>query len=432
MIPNLGKHRVSTGVHNLRALPHTSLWKVAFFLILGLGTWSQVSQAQTYHVIYNFTGGHDGAYPSTGLTIDGAGNIYGTAFGGGANHYGTVFSLSNSGSGWTLAPLYAFAAGSDGAGPSARLVIGSDGSLYGSTGAGGGGPCLYSNNYHGCGTVYKLRPSVGNPANGIFSWTSTILFRFSNTNGAYPQGELTFDSAGNLYGTATNGGAGYGVIYKLVHSGSSWTQDVLYEARANYEGAYPFGGVIFDNAGNLYGVFEQNLPYNYGAVYKLSPSGSGWTETLIHTFTFSGNNGGNPQGGLSFDNSGNLLGSTVHDLNGGGTVFELEPSGGGWSYNLIYGLTGGIGLGPYDKLTMDAAGNLYGTTYADGRYGFGSVFKLTHSHSGWTYTTLHDFTGGSDGSNPACRLVSDSHGNLYGTAIGGGAGHYGVVFQITP
>jgi len=406
--------------------------KGALLLLIGLGAMLQISHAQTYQVIYNFTGGNDGGYPSTGLTIDGAGNIYGTAFGGGASGYGTVFSLNNDGAGWTLLPLYAFSAGSDGAGPSGSIVIGPDGALYGPTASGGGGPCVRSNGYRGCGTIYKLRPPARAPATVIFNWSSTVMHRFSSTDGSYPQGELTFDGAGNIYGTAVDGGAGWGLIYELVSSGGGWTQNILYQAQGRHDGGYPFGGVIFDNSGNLYGVFSQNGPYNYGAVYELSPSGSGWTERTLHGFTFSGNDGAYPQGGLMFDNSGNLLGSTVHDVNGGGNVFELEPSGGGWSYNLLYGLTGGIGLGPYDKLTMDASGNLYGTTYGDGRYGYGSVFKLTHSHGGWTYTTLHDFTGGSDGENPACRLVFDSAGNLYGTAVGGGANHYGVIFRITP
>jgi uncharacterized repeat protein (TIGR03803 family) len=112
-------------------------------------------------------------------------------------------------------------------------------------------------------------------------------------------------------------------------------------------------------------------------------------------------------------------------------VFELERSG-GWSYDFVYGLSGGINLGPYDKLTMDSAGDLYGTTFGDGQYGYGSVFELTRSGSGWTYTSLHDFTGGSDGANPVCQLVFDSSGNLYGTTTGGGADEKGVVFEITP
>jgi uncharacterized repeat protein (TIGR03803 family) len=288
-----------------------------------------------------------------------------------------------------------------------------------------------SNGYRGCGTIYKLRPPAPSPG-AFFNWTSTTLFRFSNTNGSYPQGALTFDSAGNIYGNAVNGGAGWGLIFKLVHSGSSWNESVLYQAEPNGNGAYPFGGVVADHSGNLYGVFSQSPPLGYGMVYELSPSGSGWTERTVHAFTFSGSNGAYPQSGLITDSSGNMFGTTVHDFNGGGNVFELEPSGGSWTYAQVYGLSGGINLGPYDKMTMDAAGNLYGTTYADGRYGYGSVFKLTKSHGSWTYNTLHDFTGGSDGGNPDCQLVFDSAGNLYGTTLGGGSHHDGVIFQITP
>jgi uncharacterized repeat protein (TIGR03803 family) len=125
------------------------------------------------------------------------------------------------------------------------------------------------------------------------------------------------------------------------------------------------------------------------------------------------------------------MGSTVHSVGGGGIVYKMT-AGGDWTYDFVYNLTGGINLGPYDKLVMDSAGNLYGTTFADGRYGLGSVFKLTHSSGGWTYTSLHDFTGGSDGGNPISSLVFDSDGNLYGTASDGGAHGVGVVFQVTP
>jgi len=385
-------------------------------------------------VIHDFTGGQDGAYPAAGLTIDANNNIYGTAFGGGGTaRYGTVFSLDNDGRGWTLNSLHTFAGGDDGAGPAARLVFGPDGVLYGSTSAGGGGPCLQSNNYHGCGTIYSIRPPAQAPASVIFDWSSSILYSFSGTDGSYPQGELTFDQAGNIYGTTVNGGsAGWGLIYRLAPSNGAWTQNILYQAQGNGDGEYAWGGVVFDQSGNLYGVFGQNGPYGYGAVYALTPSGSGWTESTIHAFNFILDDGANPQGGLILDNSGNLYGATVHSLLGGGTVFEMVASGGSWSYNFLYGLSGGINLGPYDKLLMDASGSLYGTTFADGRYGYGSVFKLTQSDGGWTYTSLHDFSGKSDGANPMCRLAFDSSGNLYGTASGGGKHNKGVVFEIMP
>jgi uncharacterized repeat protein (TIGR03803 family) len=398
-------------------------------VLLGLTT---PARAQNFQVIYNFTGGEDGGNPFTGLTIDAAGNIYGTAFTGGMNGYGTVFSLDNDGSGWVLSPLHSFAGGGDGEGPASRLIVGPNGLLYGTTSAGGGGPCSDSNGNQGCGTVYTLQPPPRAPASVLVSWSSNVLYQFQGSDGAYPQGDLSFDSAGNIYGTTVNGGsADWGVVYSLTHSDGGWAQSVLYQATDNGNGQYPWGGVAIDSSGNLYGTFSENGSGGYGSVYKLTRSGSGWSESTIHSFTYQGNNGAAPQGGLIFDQAGNLYGTTVHDSTGGGTVFELTSSGNNWNYDYLYGFNNGIDIGPYDKLLMDAAGNLYGTTFADGRYGYGSVFKLTRSGGGWNYTSLHDFTGGSDGLNPVCRLEFDSSGNLYGTASGGGAYQNGVVFEIT-
>ena len=146
--------------------------------------------------------------------------------------------------------------------------------------------------------------------------------------------------------------------------------------------------------------------------------------------------GNDPWAGLIIDPSGNLYGTTTGGGSGsGGTVFELTPANVGWTFKTLYSFSGNGG-GPSDKLVMDAAGNLYGTTYIDGAYGYGTVFKLTPSNGGWTYTSLHDFTGGSDGANPISSLVFDANGNLYGTASQGGTGNCpggcGVVFEITP
>jgi len=391
------------------------------------------AHAQTYHVIYSFSGGQDGASPFTGLTIDPSGRLYGTAFGGGTSHFGTAFELKRSGSGWTLDPLYNFAGGDDGEGPMSRVVRGPDGALYGTTSAGGGGACNTHNGDLGCGTIYKLTPPPMAPASVIVNWSSDVIYRFSGSDGAYPQGDLTFDTAGTIYGTTINGGsAGWGSIYSLAPDNGGWTQTLLYQPQGDGDGQYAWGGVVFDRSGNLYGVFSSNGPSAYGAIYKLAPSGAGWTESTVHAFTFRGNDGASPEGGLIADASGNLYGSTVHSATGGGTIFELVPSGGNWSFDFLLGLSGGIDLGPYDKLVMDSAGNLYGTTFGDGLYGLGSVFKLTHSSGGWSYTSLHDFAGGTDGANPMCSLVFDSAGNLYGTASGGGAHGKGIIFQVAP
>jgi uncharacterized repeat protein (TIGR03803 family) len=236
-----------------------------------------------------------------------------------------------------------------------------------------------------------------------------------------------------MYGTAVNGGTpGWGLVYSLTPSHGSWTENILYQAQNRGDGQYPWGGVVFDAAGNIYGILEAGGQSGYGAIYKLSRSGSGWQETTLHSFSYQGNDGGSPESGLIKDAAGNMYGATAHLPGAGGSAYELTPSGGGWSYDFLDSFTGGINLGPYDKLAMDAAGNLYGTTYGDGQYGYGSVFELTRSGGGWTYHSLHDFTGGRDGANPMCVLAFDSSGNVYGTATSGGDYNGGVVFKITP
>lgn len=403
------------------------------FLLSLVLLFAQSALAQSYAVIHSFTGQADGAYPFTGLTIDAGDRMYGTTFGGGNGGYGTVFSLDASGSGWILSTLYSFSDGNDGAGPIAPLVFGPDGALYGSTSAGGGGPCLTSNNYRGCGTIFKLLPPPRSPASVVYSWTSSILYRFNGTDGSYPQGDLTFDASGTMYGTTVNGGTpGWGLVYSLTQSHGNWTENILYQARNNGDGQYPWGGVVFDASGNIYGILAAGGQNGFGAIYKLAHSGSGWQENTLHTFSFQGNDGAYPQSGLIKDASGNLYGATTHLPGAGGSAFELTPSGGDWNYNFLDSFSGGINVGPEDKLVMDAAGNLYGTTFADGQYGYGSVFQLRRSGGSWSYRSLHDFTGGRDGGNPMSALAFDSSGNIYGTASAGGDHNVGVVFKITP
>ena len=183
-----------------------------------------------------------------------------------------------------------------------------------------------------------------------------------------------------------------------------------------------------DASGNLYGVTR--FGGSHGVVYELSPSESGWTEQILHTFSGSGGNGDGdyPLGGLIIDASGNLYGTTAGGGgHGQGMAFELTPANGSWIFNIIYNFSAAPGndgpfVGPEDKLVMDAAGNLYGTTFSDGAYDAGSVFKLTPSSDGWNYTSLHDFTGDTDGLWPVSSLVFDANGNLYGTTTAGGSG----------
>jgi uncharacterized repeat protein (TIGR03803 family) len=186
--------------------------------------------------------------------------------------------------------------------------------------------------------------------------------------------------------------------------------------------------VIFDKAGNLYGTTSQGGLYGAGVVYQLTPAESGWTENILYNFS-GGSDGGSPTGQV-FDKAGNLYGATaLGGSGGGGTVFMLSPSGSNWTYTLLHRFTGSEG--PMTSLSIDASGSLYGTTYLDGAYGLGSVFKLTPSNGGWMFTSLHDFTG-VEGYLASSTVVFDARGNLYGETWAGGAHRDGTLWKITP
>jgi len=399
-------------MHRLTALfVISTLSLIAFVLTLG----ATQAQAQTFTVLHNFTGGADGALPMAGITMDAAGNLYGTTSYGGAGgtDLGTVFRLKHSGPNWILTTLHTFVGGADGAYPYGRVAIARDGTLYGTTTEGGSG---------GSGTIYRLQPSAAVPRSALAPWNETVLHRFTGSDGASPQGDLIFDRSGNIYGTTQQGGsAGGGVIYELAFSAGNWTETVLYSDQGYRT---PSGGVVFDGSGNLYGVFEDGGSHGDGAVYELSPAGSGWTEQILYG---PGGEEWNPLGGLIMDPSGNLYG-TVPGFGGG--VFELTHTN-GWIFNELYDF-GGSGEGPMDKLVMDSAGNLYGTTCQDGDFGSGGVFELVLSNGTWNERWLHSFTGGNDGNCPMSNLVFDANGNLYGTTSFGGTYGSGVVFEITP
>ncbi len=374
------------------------------------------------NVIHSFTDGADGGYPYSGLTMDKAGNLYGTTSGGGGAGYGTVFRLTNKGSGWIFTPLYSFQGGNDGANPEARVSVGPDGTLYGTTTAGGGAGC-YQN--LGCGTVFSLRPSPRACTAALCPWTETVLYRFTGGNdGATPEAEVILDHAGSLYGTTYAGGANKGgTVFELTPAGSGWTESVLYSFSGFGGGLNPASGLIFDPAGNLYGTTASGGQGGNGTVYQLTPSGSGWTEKAIYVFQ-GGTDGSYPHASLVQDPAGNLYGTNLE------AVYELSPSGGGWTFSVLYNLnpaSGGVFNG---ALSIDASGNLYGGNGGGGHYGYGSVFKLAPSNGAWTPTLLYQFTGGGDGAYPI-GVILDTKGNVYGTTFsGGGNGYYGVVFEV--
>ncbi len=403
------------------------------------------AQAQTFSVIYNFAGGEGGSVPYDGLTIDQEGNLYGTTYYGGhtggtcASECGTVFELKRSGQNWSFAPLYLFTGGSDGSNPEAKVVFGPDGSLYGTTTWGGGIPCQNDIGY-GCGTVFKVHPKPTNCTSVPCLWTDTVLYRFAGgaNDGAVPIADVVFDQAGNLYGTTFEGGVytsncNYGddwcgTVFELTPSHGSWTESLLYRFTGGTDGGVPEAGLTLDAAQNLYGTTLTG-GLGAGTVFEMTPSGSGWTESVLSSLsdaTF-------PRGDLIFDPAGNLYGTTEYGgSGGGGTVFQLTPSNGGWTFAQLYGLTGHVEQnGPTAGVVRDSAGNLYGTAYSLGPNNAGLVFKLTPSNGGWTYTLLHQFEF-TDGCIPIGGVVLDAAGNLYGTASACGANGMGVVWEITP
>jgi uncharacterized repeat protein (TIGR03803 family) len=386
------------------------------------------AKAQTFTVIHTFQG-PDGANPKARLTLDRGGHLYGTTELGGVNNLGTVFKMTSTASGWTLTKIWEFT-GYDGGYPLAPVLFGSDGALYGSGSSGG---------LNRGGVVFKLQPPVTFCRAISCPWTETVLANFYGYYGIGPSGPLTFDASGNIYGTTQLGGDfnpvgcrefGCGIVYELIKS-QNWAINNLYSFLEDGDGANPYGGVILDQAGDLYGTVPGDN------IFELTPSGGSWTFNVIATL--GGNDGDEPYAGLIWDSAGNLYGAAADGGSGdGGTVFQLSPSGGGWNANLLASLSGSGGLyaGPMDGLLMDSAGNLYDTAEFDGAFGCGSVFKLTPSGGGYTFTSLHDFTCGSDGANPYGTLTMDASGNLYGTAAYGAdmgcSLGCGVVFKITP
>jgi uncharacterized repeat protein (TIGR03803 family) len=419
-----------------------------------------VFAASKEHVLWRFNG-TDGYRPNGPLVFDASGNLYGTTYEGGAYGAGNVFRLTAASDGkWTETELYSFCPSrkncTDGALPSAGVIFDASGkNLYGVTGNAG----LY-----GGGVVFQLTPG----ADG--KWIEKVLHNFGKgEDGASYLGGLTFDAAGNLYGTTFYGGAhttschGYscGTVFQLKPGNNGeWTETVLHSFNNDgKDGFWPTEGVTVDASGNLYGTThaggahscEVQGAFGCGTVFRLSPSTNGkWMETILHSFN--GLDGLGVDSNLVFDAQGNLYGTTYFGGEvacnypyGCGTVFELTPgTTGAWTEKVLRSFY--RRRGP-EGVILDAAGNLYGTTWYGGRYntdacspGCGTAFKLIPGENGmWTETTLHSFGNGRDGNEPLGTLIFDGAGNLYGVTHEGGinsnnclAGGCGTVFEITP
>jgi len=405
------------------------------------------SRAASEKVLYRFHG-KDGRGP-VNVIIGPDGALYGTTVeGGNACSCGVVFRLAQATDGkWHEKVLHEFA-GSDGDFPRGTLVADKAGNLYGTTVYGASNGCSNM----GCGVVFELVRGKG------ASWTYKMLYNFSSGGGLWPYAGLILDSQGQLYGTTSGGGnftvctSGCGVVFKLAPDGKgNWTESVLYAfgSRAN-DAAVPMAPLVFDSIGNLYGTTEWGGDDASGAVFELSLKKNGqWADEVLHSFSFATKDGDEPTYGVIFDGSGNLYGTTqfggTEGQQGWGTAFQLLPSGRGkWreailrSFNRDKGPGGGfISSG----LILDAAGNLYGSAGAGGKYNnCGAAFKLTQRAKGKRgEIVLHSFGKANDGCDPIGGLIIESPDRLLGSAsIGGltggacGEGGCGVVFELTP
>ncbi len=436
--------------------------KYLLVLLIGMMLCTIGTQAQTFSVLYGFTGGSDGIMPLAGVTRDSAGNLYGTTLGGGDHSpqcqiadpsgigCGVVFKVDPEGN-ETI--LHRFTGGTDGGsaglGVWGSLAIDSAGNLYGTRFDGGD-----VNNPNcggaGCGVVFKV-DTAGH---------ETVLhtFELSETDGGGPTGGVIRDAYGNLYGTTTSGGTfGDGTVYKI---SSSRTFSILYSFSSGPDGFYPWGELSLDAQGNLYGTTAYGGDLNCapgvgpgcGVIFKISSSGS---FVVLHTFEGSPADGAFPSSAPVLDNAGNLYGTTPQGgaicvyldqgEQGCGTIFKITPSG---QETVLYDFPARDfydfhhnlaphGRQPSSGVLLDAAGNLYGVTITGGTFRSreGALFRLSPEGE---YSVLHSFSGGEqDGGYPYGQLIQDNSGNLYGTASMGDdflacSGGCGVVFRVTP
>ena len=360
----------------------------------------------TESVIYSFDANPDGVDPRANAIQGSDGNFYGTTYSGGSSGLGTVFKITPAGA---ETVLYSFAGGAnDGSNPSAALVQGSDGNLYGTT---------YTGGASGLGTVFKI----------TLAGTKTVLHFFAGTtvDGGGPMAALVQGSDGNFYGTTLVGGTdNQGTVFKITPAG---VETVLHSFAGNtVDGGYPYAALLQGSDGNFYGTASNAGPGGGGMVFMITPAGG---ESILHSFT-GFRDSGTPTAALIQASDGNFYGTSfTGGANNAGTIFKITPAG---VETLIYSFAGGVsdGQAPYAALVQGRDGNFYGTTHQGGATDNGTVFKVTPAG---TVTLLHSFTEGSDGSLPLTSLIQASDGNLYGATENSGASLSGsfVMFTLT-
>jgi uncharacterized repeat protein (TIGR03803 family) len=380
--------------------------------------------ASTTKLIYSFAGNADGEYTDTELVADSAGNLYGTSVQGGTFGGGTIFQVTPAG---VHTVLYNFTGGTDGGEPYKGVTLDAQGNLYGTAVTGGGGSCE-----GGCGVVFKLMNSGG-------TWTQSVVHTFLGSDGSGPGSPVAIDTHGNIYGTTPTGGVnGMGVVYELKQNGTGgWAFGVIHTFTGGNDGG---GGsaspLLIDAAGNLFGVCTVGGANGFGTVYEMSLTQGKWRLTTLYAFKDQPD-GALPYGGVISDKAGNLYGTTyyagVYDV---GTVYKLTRTNGTWTETVLYSFKGGQdGSSPISSLVADAAGNLYGTTSDGGAAACscGVIFKMTRGTTGkWTESVAYRFPGTPQPGFAYNGMVLDSAGHFYGATVHGGSGNDGAIYEFTP
>jgi uncharacterized repeat protein (TIGR03803 family) len=386
---------------------------------------SGASASGNSKVIYNFTGGTDGGDPATALVFDSSGNAYGTSVVGGNSGCGTIFKLKPlSGGNWQHSTLYSFSCGFDGKNPYGGVTFDANGNLFGTTVAGGSGNICAGD---GCGVAYELTK------NGL-----RVLYDFQGgSDGFGPGGAVIFDTAGNLYGTTPDGGVNSaGTVYELSKRGNQWHERVIHAFTGLADGGVgSLGALHIDAYGDLFGVTEIGGAHSAGTIYEMMPDAGGtWDFRTLYAFRGQPD-AGSPYGGLIQDGKGNLFGTTYYGgANGAGSVFELHslPKR-HWSEHVLYSFKGSSDGGlPTSTLLFDSNFDLWGTTSAGGASACncGTVFKV-HRPTGQEIV-LHRFGASQDGQSPYYGLTPGSNGKLYGSTAAGGLYLQGTIFELTP
>ena len=391
---------------------------------VGVNAWQHSPDFAREVFLYRFPTAASGEGPNAALLPDRAGNLYGITSNGGSANLGTVFKLTRVGGGYAQTVLYSFGvSANDGTNPVGGLIADGLGGLYGVTTRGGDS---------GNGTVFKLTPKGA-------GYTESILYSFgpcgNSGDACVPAAGVVADNTGSLYGTTLDGGSsGEGAIYKLTRNGAGYSESIVWSFNIYADEGYNPSSNLFERGGAFYGTTGSGgnvgcMGCGGGAVFELAPAGL----NVLYRFGSRVNDGSGPNS-VIVDSSGAVYGTTSGGgSNGDGTVFKLTPSASGYLESILYNFKGGWdGAQPGAGLLADPTGSLFGTTVLGGSgnsAGLGTAFKLSRCANSYVETILHRFNVPGDGANPGGSLIADSTNALLGVTSNGGFG-FGAVFKL--